>query len=381
MLRSRLLLTAVITVGVVAFMAVLHQVSSAQAEFSALTTTYRVEYVFSVQGPRGEIVLGVPLPPSSNSVRWTRLDVESVNVFGADNYTLNSMSGGLQNILYVSVSPPATVHVSFNVIVATGNYLDEEVRFTSYRTLPPEYRDYVKPTFWWNYTIDNIAGISKDLAGRLKDDMKIAEVLELIRNMTVSKLHYTPMDLRSPVWKAVEAGTGDCSEFSDLYVSLARSVGIPALRSVGYIAERWDSSRGEYVLMGHAWPIVYVPGAGWAPVEATTTISKGLAVGVNPLDYICLYIDNGNETPDSWDPIRGDVLLEPNERWFVGFEETLEYNNYTISSSIKVYHPERLEVRTVSRVPLPMLSALIAFGALYTTVTAKLYVLGGSRED
>lgn len=55
---------------------------------------------------------------------------------------------------------------------------------------------------------------------------------------------------------AWENGTGDCSEFSDLFVTLARAAGIPS-RSV----RGWTDSAGTAVR--HQWAEGWIPGRGW----------------------------------------------------------------------------------------------------------------------
>jgi transglutaminase-like putative cysteine protease len=62
----------------------------------------------------------------------------------------------------------------------------------------------------------------------------------------------------------VKRGTGSCSEYSILYISLCRLAGIPA-RYVGSVAMRGDKASIDDVY--HRWCEVYLPGYGWIPVD------------------------------------------------------------------------------------------------------------------
>jgi transglutaminase-like putative cysteine protease len=65
---------------------------------------------------------------------------------------------------------------------------------------------------------------------------------------------------------------GYCEQFAGSFAAMARSVGIPARVAVGFTpgAKAPDSDtyivRGEYA---HAWPEVFIAGAGWVPYEPT----------------------------------------------------------------------------------------------------------------
>ncbi|MFL6204510.1 MAG: transglutaminaseTgpA domain-containing protein [Acidimicrobiales bacterium] len=66
---------------------------------------------------------------------------------------------------------------------------------------------------------------------------------------------------------------GYCEQFAGAFAAMARSVGIPARVAVGFTPGQLDPDaedtyivRGEYA---HAWPEVYIAGAGWVPYEPT----------------------------------------------------------------------------------------------------------------
>ena len=64
---------------------------------------------------------------------------------------------------------------------------------------------------------------------------------------------------------------GYCEQFAGTYAAMARAVGLPSRVAVGFTPGQLGPS-GRYVVRGkhaHAWPEVYLDGAGWVPFEPT----------------------------------------------------------------------------------------------------------------
>ncbi|MBQ4284124.1 MAG: DUF58 domain-containing protein [Lachnospira sp.] len=64
--------------------------------------------------------------------------------------------------------------------------------------------------------------------------------------------------------------TGTCSDYASAYVLMARSIGLVVRYAEGYVPD--EELSGEYVIRsncGHAYPEVYIPGAGFVIFEAT----------------------------------------------------------------------------------------------------------------
>lgn len=65
-------------------------------------------------------------------------------------------------------------------------------------------------------------------------------------------------------------GSGSCSEFTFLFIALARAVGLPARYAGGSIYVPSRASGGTFVdRTGHRWAEVYIPGYGWVPFDPT----------------------------------------------------------------------------------------------------------------
>ena len=81
---------------------------------------------------------------------------------------------------------------------------------------------------------------------------------------------------------------GNCTDFHSLFISLARSEGIPARFEMGFPIQQ-DSDRGE-IGGYHCWVQVYLPKQGWVPIDASEAAKypqqRELLFGGQPADRI-----------------------------------------------------------------------------------------------
>jgi transglutaminase-like putative cysteine protease len=81
---------------------------------------------------------------------------------------------------------------------------------------------------------------------------------------------------------------GNCTDFHALFISLARSEGIPARFEIGFPIPR-DRSKGD-IGGYHCWVQVYLPGEGWIPIDASEASKhpeqRELLYGGQPADRI-----------------------------------------------------------------------------------------------
>lgn len=81
---------------------------------------------------------------------------------------------------------------------------------------------------------------------------------------------------------------GNCTDFHALFISLARSEGIPARFEIGFPvpAERAEGDIGGY----HCWVQFYLPEQGWIPIDASEAAkhpeNRELYYGTHPADRI-----------------------------------------------------------------------------------------------
>jgi transglutaminase-like putative cysteine protease len=102
---------------------------------------------------------------------------------------------------------------------------------------------------------------------------------------------------------AFENRKGDCSEYSDLMITLLRCQGIPARKVTGYVISndptlrpyvgqtwKFTLSDTEDTFLGHAWVEYYVEGIGW--IASDPTWNKDYDY-VNRVDYLRLALNVG----------------------------------------------------------------------------------------
>jgi hypothetical protein len=84
--------------------------------------------------------------------------------------------------------------------------------------------------------------------------------------------------------KTLEDGLGDCDDQSILFISMCRSLGIPAYLQVGILIHNrigdsktsWDGhlTNIQDGVGWHGWAMIYIPPWGWVPVDLTLTQSE-----------------------------------------------------------------------------------------------------------
>ena len=115
--------------------------------------------------------------------------------------------------------------------------------------------------------------------------------------------------------------SGDCTEFSDLLIALARSAGIPARFVEGVVPDEGHEK--------HDWAHVYLPGPGWVTMEPTWGRIDGLRevyfAGTTP-DHIILTIGRNLEALNGkhywsscfyWDESLSQPLVKIDSDWDV----------------------------------------------------------------
>lgn len=124
------------------------------------------------------------------------------------------------------------------------------------------------------------------------------ELFIWLKQNTIYLMH-TDNNSVQPAGTTYQLKTGDCDDLSFLYISLCRSLGIPARFIRGYLLKE---KNGVPTAGPHAWAEVFVGGgignSGWIPVECACNASIQTEVhqnfGVEDATHLRLFVDDGS---------------------------------------------------------------------------------------
>jgi hypothetical protein len=145
--------------------------------------------------------------------------------------------------------------LSFEVqyLINTTKYRDDANLFDS---------RYIEPEKLIESNDSRITSLANNLTVNISDfHEKVLEIYRFVR----SHLQYQAQnEERGALW-ALEHETGDCSEYSYLFVALCRAIGIPARIQAGFAFHRSN----DVIEDGHMWAEYYLTDYGWIPVDVT----------------------------------------------------------------------------------------------------------------
>lgn len=129
----------------------------------------------------------------------------------------------------------------------------------------------------------------QDIAGAI-GGQKEEEIVKNIYDYVIDNMEYIKQGRRE--WGAVKAlqkGKGDCTEFSDLFVTLCRAKGIPARTVSGYTLRPYSISQK------HNWAEVYLNDYGWVPFDPSIKNGQNIALrnrAFSTMSPVYIYFSN-----------------------------------------------------------------------------------------
>ncbi|MDY6796438.1 MAG: transglutaminase domain-containing protein [Actinomycetota bacterium] len=177
--------------------------------------------------------------------------------------------------------------------------------------------EYLEGERYLEVTDEGIQSAAVGIEGR--DALQTVELVYdyVLENMEYSG--YEPGEVGAA--EALRRGNGDCTEFSDLMVTLCRAKGIPTRFAEGFVI---DDFTGIYV---HDWVEAYIEPYGWAPFDPT-------------------YADSGSASFKELEPIllrtsdkRNDDILQGYHYWSYSYEgdpvEISDHYRFRITSKLE----------------------------------------------
>lgn len=228
---------------------------------------HRVRYSFTVAVPYHEALSGdtlrVWMPVPFNSARQSDFRMLATS---QPDYVLSD-GRSLHNTIYFEAPAPAapadTARFSYEAeFTTTGQYFTEDyilANLKPYDTASDLYRQY---TATEAPHIIELPVLARAIVGNETNPYRISEkVFDFIVNYPwAGAREYSTLDC-IPTY-VLHEGHGDCGQVSLLYISLMRTLGIPARWESG-----WMLHPGEKNF--HDWAEVYFEGVGWVPVDVS----------------------------------------------------------------------------------------------------------------
>lgn len=133
---------------------------------------------------------------------------------------------------------------------------------------------------------EEIQALADELTEGLEYDYQKAAALESYFHSGAFRYDLTyaaPRELDTPEYFIFESKTGTCSDFATAYALLARAAGLTVRYTEGFtMSEGLNPQPGTYYIYtenAHAYPEVYIPGAGWRIYEPTVADLSGNGAG------------------------------------------------------------------------------------------------------
>ena len=136
--------------------------------------------------------------------------------------------------------------------------------------VPADFLVYTEPIAnLWESDNQVIIGKAAELtAGQPNFYLKARGVFDFVKDYLT---YQEQLEEHGAVW-AYDHRSGDCTEFTNLFIALCRAAGIPTKFVSGYSYKSGDENLER---MGHAFAIMYLPNVGWTPVDLTWPLHQG----------------------------------------------------------------------------------------------------------
>ena len=124
-------------------------------------------------------------------------------------------------------------------------------------------RKYKQSFPYWPMSSSGIQGISQERWFATDDLSNWVQTASRYIIMTIK--HPEKQEKRLGADQALRTGSGDCDEFTDLFITLARIRGVPCRRLSGYFIHQTNAENAKPE--PHAWGEILSPLIGWVPID------------------------------------------------------------------------------------------------------------------
>ena len=159
---------------------------------------------------------------------------------------------------------------------------------------------YKQSSYYWPVKSTQFQKISEEKW--FTDDNLFRWVKEIGYNLIKTIKHPEKQEKRLGADQAFLLGTGDCDEFIDLFITLARMRGIPCRRLTGYFI-RNEKAEPE----PHAWGEILSPALGWIPIDIALH-----NIGNHTINYVIVKIEEFNPALSDYKIIKPSASIKYN---------------------------------------------------------------------
>ncbi|PNX49776.1 MAG: hypothetical protein BV456_08605 [Thermoplasmata archaeon M8B2D] len=159
---------------------------------------------------------------------------------------------------------------------------------------------YKQSSYYWPVQSSQLQNISKE--NWFADDSLFEWVKGIGYYLIKTIKNPEKQEKRLGAEQAFLAGAGDCDEFIDLFITLARIRGIPCRRLTGYFI-RNEKAEPE----PHAWGEIQSPTLGWIPIDIALH-----NIGNHTINYVILKIEEFNPALPDYSIIKPSASVQYN---------------------------------------------------------------------
>ncbi|NMB69681.1 transglutaminase domain-containing protein [candidate division WWE3 bacterium] len=154
-----------------------------------------------------------------------------------------------------------------------------------FRDIPSKLKIYTQESKYWDINSESI----KSLVTNLKDEnLTVAQNALKIYDYILENYHYDfsiqekkGLDRKGAEKALLDKNSWGCMEFTDLFITVARAMGIPARQLNGYALTKDEENKPLSVILNggdrlHAWPEFYDPAFGWVQIDPTWGSTSGI---------------------------------------------------------------------------------------------------------
>ncbi len=146
-----------------------------------------------------------------------------------------------------------------------------------------------------------IQSLAEKITAGLEYDYEKARAIEnyfLGGDFTYNLNFEPPEGMDTPEYFLFESKTGICSDFATAFTLLARAAGLTVRYAEGFVPVESEENPGTYYIYtenAHAYPEVYIPGAGWVIFEPTPPNlsgngGRGEETANGGIDYVTVFL-------------------------------------------------------------------------------------------